>query len=129
MHDAKRIAKVQRYVDVAAAILLVRTRVSVDREFSSDDAAAEVESSGQGAHVYLGKGFFGMSREAQREVIAHELLHVHFDGMNAVMESMCQNVMGRVDLERMRALQLKEEHAIIDCLQRVCARLLPLPKF
>lgn len=129
MHDQKRIAKVQRFVNVACAHMYIRTAVRVEREFCPDDASATVESSGQGAHIYLGKGFFDMPAAEQREVLAHELLHTLFDGMNNTLEAMTQNVFGRVDLERFRFLQLKEEHAIIDSLQRVCARLLPLPKF
>lgn len=130
MHDQKRIAKVQKYVDRAVAIMHVPGDVNVDADYCADDAAAEISRSGFGATINLSRGFFKMSPANQRTVLCHELCHVYFYAVDDVLIPLLGPVLGEVDKHRLEESVGNAEHrVIIESLQRVCARLLPLPKF
>lgn len=132
MHDPKKIAKVQRWVDEACRVLHVPCHVRVERTYAEAEHSAEISRSGNGAHICLHEEFFTkrFDPEDQRLVLAHELAHTYFYAYDDAVMPFVARVLSEVDQQRLDdVLQTAEHRVIIESLQRVLVRVLPMPRF
>ena len=129
MHDPKKIAKVQAWVDPVAARMFVAYAVRVHQEHSEENTNATIQRYGGGFAMHLGSGFFSLPRDEKRIVLVHELAHTYFAQMDSVHEGMLSKRLSPLDADTWKALAADAEHDAIDRITRDLAPMMPLPKF
>lgn len=128
-HEAKRIAKVQRWVDTVCARMHVASRVVVDSDVCDDGAHGQILRGGMCFMLRVEPDFFARSPDFQRAVLVHELAHTYFAQMDDVHEAMVEHRMSHVDAETLKRLRLDAEHTAIERITNALAPCMPMPKF
>lgn len=126
-----RLEEAQRYVDAAKQILnLSQWDIKVKDYPSAEDAYADIEPSDHLWHakLRLSEDFFREPAEEQRKIIAHELLHLHYAGVERLISS-AESVMGTAAHDLYSKVWDIEVERAADALSGPVGGLLPIPKF
>lgn len=120
----------EEYMRHAADTLGLRDwRVDVSRNPSSDEnrACSDFVFGKRHVTVAFNREFRTYDADQQRETIAHELLHCHFDSLTDVIRDELTHL-GRLnegELASVRRAHLRAEELSVDALSRVVSVLLP----
>jgi len=120
----------QWYVDICKTRLgLSHWKVEVDKDTSDDDAWADIEVSDNlwEATLRVSADFFDQTQLEQRRVIAHELIHIHYAGVERAV-NMLNGVLGSEGFAIFEKLFDVETERGADSLSKVLAPILPLPQ-
>jgi len=126
-----RLDEAQRYVDAAKRILnLSQWDIKVKDYPSAEDAYADIEAHDQLWHakLRLSEDFWKESAEDQRKIIAHELIHLHYAGVERLVNS-AESVMGTAAYDLYSKVWEIEVERAADALSGPVGGLLPIPKF
>ena len=126
-----RLEEAQRYVDNAKRILnLTQWEIKVKDYPSAEDAYADIEPSDHLWHakLRLSEDFFKEPAVEQRKIIAHELLHLHYAGVERMVNS-AEDVMGAAAYDLYSKVWDIEVERAADSLSGPVGGLLPIPKF
>jgi len=88
-HAPEHVAYLQRYTrDLASRLGLSDWEITVSAEFSGDTAEAStwLPHAQPRATIRLGDCFTSHTPKYQREIVVHELLHIHLNPVNRVFE-------------------------------------------
>ena len=121
----------ERYLNAALPTLNLRQwRIKVSPDLPPDDSWADVEVSQNlwVATIRLSNEFFKEAPEHQRNILTHELLHVHNAAMERMVERL-EGVLGSQAYDILNGLWDTETERVADALAPVIAPLLPLPAF
>lgn len=127
--DKKELAKA--YIDDAVSKLnLKQWKVIVSESLPPDDAYADVEASTNlwQATVRLSEDFWKEKPDSQRRIIAHELIHLHYAGVERLVEQL-ESSLGSIAFDIVNSIWDVESERGADALSFPLAELLPLPEF
>lgn len=120
------------YVHSLARQLLLadwRIRIAKGTKEEEDEqnelACVEFRELGE-ANITLYPSFFLEPKESQREIVVHELLHIHQRKQFEVVES-TKTALGKKAFELLDTFYLATEEATVQTLARIIAPSLPLP--
>lgn len=124
-------AELREYLSrVACALELSDWRLSLEESPpGNDDALAEVRPTygRRIALIYIDDRFFELSREAQRVVVAHELIHLHLEPASKFAREALDELLGKPALEAFwQGFTLLFEYGV-DAIAHAVAPALPLP--
>jgi len=126
-----RLEEAQRYIDNAKRILnLPQWEIKVKDYPAAEDAYADIEPHPQLWHakLRLSEDFWKEPAEEQRKIIAHELLHLHYAGVERLVDSVGDALgVAAADLHS-KVWEIEIERAA-DALSGPVGGLLPMPKF
>jgi hypothetical protein len=126
-----RLEKAKKYVSDARDTLgLTQWTIQVLDYPSADDALADIEPH---HHLWLAKlrlsaDFWKEPADEQRKVIAHEMLHLHYAGVERLIDS-AEDALGVAAFDVLAKVWEIEIERAADALSGPVGRLLPLPKF
>ena len=126
---SRRITQVRRYVEEAQQTLaLLDLTIKVTDEQAPEDTYADIQVHDEApeATIRLAHGFWSLSADDQRRVIAHELLHCHLAAMVNLKDDL-EDVLGKATFELFDASFERAHERTTDKLARIIAPLLPLP--
>ena len=127
--DKRELAKA--YIDDAVSKLnLKQWTVIVSESLPPDDAYADVEASTNlwQATVRLSEDFWKEKPDSQRRIIAHELIHLHYAGVERLVEQL-ESSLGSIAFDIVNSIWDVESERGADALSFPLAELLPLPEF
>lgn len=125
----RELAKV--YIDDAVNKLnLKQWKVIVSESLPPDDAYADVEASTNlwQATVRLSEDFWKEKPDSQRRIIAHELIHLHYAGVERLVNQL-ETSLGSIAFDIVNSIWDVESERGADALSFPLAELLPLPEF
>ena len=104
--------------------------IKVSDDLPPDDSWADVEVSQNlwTATVRISNDFFKESPEHQREILAHELSHVHYGSLERLVESL-DKILGDQAYKILEHLWDIESERAADSIAVPLGRSLPLPNF
>jgi len=120
----------QLYVDVCKTrVGLAHWKIDVDKGTADDDCWADIEVSENlwEATLRVSADFFEQTQVEQRRVIAHELIHVHYAGVERAVDTL-NGVLGQEGFAIFEKLFDVETERGADSLSRVVAITLPFPE-
>ncbi len=123
--------KLKSYLDEAKNILnLGHWEIKISTDSPPDDSWADVEVSQNlyVATIRFSKGLWKEKPEEIRRVIAHELIHCHYAGVERLVE-VIQDALGTTAGEIVEKIWDVESERGADSLSTAVAELLPLPTF
>jgi len=126
-----RLEKAQRYVDAAKEILnLSQWEIKVKDFPAAEDAYADIEAHDVLWHakLRLSEDFWKEAPAEQRRIIAHELLHLHYAGVERLVGS-AESVMGSAAYDLYSTVWDIEIERAADALSGPVGGLLPMPNF
>lgn len=126
-----RLEEAQAYIDNAKRILnLSQWDIKVKDYPSAEDAYADIEAHDHLWHakLRLSEDFFKEPAEEQRKIIAHELLHLHYAGVERLVSS-TESVIGAAAYDLYSKVWEIEIERAADALSGPVGGLLPIPKF
>jgi hypothetical protein len=126
-----RLEEAQRYVDNAKRILnLTQWEIKVKDYPSAEDAYADIEPHDHLWHakLRLSEDFFKEPAVEQRKIIAHELLHLHYAGVERLVNSV-HDTLGVAAADIYSKVWEIEVERSADALSGPVGGLLPIPKF
>jgi hypothetical protein len=127
--DKRELAKA--YIDDAINKLnLKQWTVIVSESLPPDDAYADVEASTNlwQATVRLSEDFWKEKPDSQRRIIAHELIHLHYAGVERLVNQL-ETSLGSIAFDIVNSIWDVESERGADALSFPLAELLPLPEF
>lgn len=119
------------YLNDALPLLnLKQWTVKVSDDLPPDDAWADVEASTNlwEATIRISNDLFKEKPEKQRQVLAHELMHLHYASVERAVETL-EHVLGNQAYEILEKLWDTETERAADAVSCVVAVILPLPEF
>ena len=123
--------KIKDYLDRAKHILnLSHWEIKISAEQPPDDAWADIEVSSNlfAATIRFSSGLWKQEPKEIRRVIAHELIHCHYAGVERLVE-VIQDALGTAAGEIVNKIWDVESERGADSLSTALAELLPLPTF
>lgn len=123
--------KVRKYLaDNKDEMNLRQWNIKVADDLPPDDSWADVEVSQNlwSATIRLSNDFFKESPEHQREILAHELSHVHYASLERLVETL-EKILGDQAYRILESLWDIESERAADSIAVPLGRLLPLPNF
>ena len=123
--------KIRDYLDRAKRILnLSHWEIKISADPPPDDAWADVEVSQNlyAATIRFSPGLWKEKPEEIRRVIAHELIHCHYAGVERLVETL-EKSLGSQAYEIVASIWDVESERGADSLSTVVAELLPMPTF
>ena len=123
--------KIRDYLDRAKRILnLSHWEIKISSDPPPDDAWADVEVSQNlyAATIRFSPGLWKEKPEEIRRVIAHELIHCHYAGVERLVETL-EKSLGSQAYEIVASIWDVESERGADSLSTAVAELLPLPTF
>jgi hypothetical protein len=123
--------KVRKYLaDNKGKMNLRQWNIKVADDLPPDDSWADVEVSQNlwTATIRLSNDFFKESAEHQREILAHELSHVHYASVERLVETL-EKILGDQAYKILESLWDIESERAADSIAVPLGRLLPLPNF
>ena len=126
-----RLEEAQRYVDNAKRILnLPQWEIKVKDYPSAEDAYADIEPHDHLWHakLRLSEDFFKEPAVEQRKIIAHELLHLHYAGVERLVNNV-HDTLGVAAADIYSKVWEIEVERSADALSGPVGGLLPIPKF
>ncbi|CAB4177694.1 hypothetical protein UFOVP1344_46 [uncultured Caudovirales phage] len=127
--DKRELAKA--YIDDAISKLnLKQWTVIVSESLPPDDAYADVEASTNlwQATIRLSQDFWKEKPDSQRRIIAHELIHLHYAGVERLVEQL-ESSLGSIAFDIVSSIWDVESERGADALSFPLAELLPMPEF
>ena len=121
----------QAYIAKALPLLnLKQWDVKVSESLPPDDAYADIEVSENlwSATIRLSEDFWKEKPENQRRIIAHELIHVHYAGVERLLNTIESSV-GSMVFSILNHVWDTETERGADSLSTPLAKVLPLPDF
>ena len=119
------------YVDAALSVLnLKQWEVKISDLLPPDDSYADVEVSTNlwQATIRLSEDFWKEKAESQRRILAHEMIHMHYAGVERLLETLEASVGSMVYSIVSNIWDIETERGA-DALSVPLAELLPLPDF
>lgn len=126
-----RLQKAQAYVDEARDLLnLSQWEIKVQDYPSADDAYADIEPHDYLWHakLRLSEDFWKEKPEEQCKIIAHELLHLHYAGVERLVNHL-EPILGGQSHEILAKVWEIEVERAADALSGPVGGLLPTPSF
>jgi len=123
--------KAKAYIANAANTLnLKQWTINVSETLPPDDAYADVEASTNlwQATIRLSEDFWKEKPDSQRRIIAHELIHLHYAGVERLVEQL-ESSLGSIAFDIVNSIWDVESERGADALSFPLAELLPLPEF
>jgi len=123
--------RLRDYLDRAKRILnLSHWEIKISSDPPPDDAWADVEVSQNlyAATIRFSPGLWKEKPEEIRRVIAHELIHCHYAGVERLVETL-EKSLGSQAYEIVASIWDVESERGADSLSTAVAELLPLPTF
>ena len=123
--------RLKSYLDEAKNILnLGHWEIKISTDSPPDDSWADVEVSQNlyVATIRFSKGLWKEKPEEIRRVIAHELIHCHYAGVERLVE-VIQDALGTTAGEIVEKIWDVESERGADSLSTAVAELLPMPTF
>ena len=104
--------------------------ITLNEQHANEDSNAEIEVSDNlySAKLYLSPEFWTSKPQVQREIIAHELLHIMFSGFERAVGSLEETV-GSAAWGPFYKFYDTEVERAADAVSRVAALAIPLPEF
>ena len=130
MNDAYHAAYQQYLRDLADRLLLRDWEIALSREWPQDPlayAAVVVCREDNQAVIYLQDGFLGHPAEDRRKWLTHELMHVHLDRPQRVMERLGEQFPDNTATVFAKQMHHDEIEISVCRLVRILAPTLPLP--
>jgi hypothetical protein len=122
---------VEAYIESALPVFnLKQWKVTVDKSLPPDDSFADIEVSENlyEAKIRLSEDFWKETPDSQRRIIAHELVHIHYAGVERLLDHMEESV-GTMVFDIIYKIWDVESERGADSLSTPLAQLLELPKF
>lgn len=122
---------VQAYIAKALPLLnLKQWDIKVSESLPPDDAYADIEVSENlwSASIRLSEDFWKEKPDSQRRIIAHELIHVHYAGVERLL-NMLESSLGSMVFTVINGVWDIETERGADSLSTPLAKVLPLPDF
>lgn len=119
------------YVDAALSVLnLKQWDIKISESLPPDDAYADVEVSTNlwQATIRLSEDFWKEKAESQRRILAHEMIHLHYAGVERLLETL-ESSLGSMVYDVVNNIWDVETERGADALSIPLAELLPLPEF
>ena len=109
---------------------LKQWEVKVSESLPPDDSYADIEVSENlwSATIRLSEDFWKEKPENQRRIIAHELIHVHYAGVERLLNTI-QTSVGSMVFDVLNHVWDTETERGADSLSTPLAKVLPLPDF
>lgn len=126
-----RLEKAQRYVDAVKEILnLTQWDIKVKDYPAAEDAYADIEAHDVLWHakLRLSEDFWKESPSEQRKIIAHEMLHLHYAGVERLVNS-TEATLGNAAYDLFSKVWEIEIERAADALSGPVGGLLPMPNF
>jgi hypothetical protein len=126
-----RLEKAQRYVDAVKEILnLPQWDIKVKDYPAAEDAYADIEAHDVLWHakLRLSEDFWKESPSEQRKIIAHEMLHLHYAGVERLVNS-TEGTLGNAAYDLFSKVWEIEIERAADALSGPVGGLLPMPNF
>ena len=123
--------QVERYLNAALpAMRLSQWVVKVSNDIPEDDSWADIEVSPNlwEATIRLSNDFFKEAPDNQRRILAHELCHIHYAGLERFLEPL-SGVLGSQAYEVLDKLWDTETERVADTFSFLIAERIPLPSF
>lgn len=123
--------KVREYLKKNKDSLNLRQwNIKVSDDLPPDDSWADIEVSQNlwSATIRLSNDFFKEDPEHQREILAHELCHVHYSSLERLVETL-EKILGDQGYKILESLWDIESERAADSIAVPLGRLLPLPNF
>lgn len=127
--DKRETAKVY-IADAANTLNLKQWTINVSKNLPPDDAYADIEASTNlwQATIRLSEDFWKEKPDSQRRIIAHELIHLHYAGVERLVEQL-ESSLGSIAFDIVNSIWDVESERGADALSFPLAKLLPLPEF
>lgn len=123
--------KAREYLNKVKDTLNLRQwNVKVSEDLPPDDSWADIEVSQNlwSATVRLSNDFFKELPEHQREILAHEMAHVHYASLERLVDTL-EKVLGDQAYRILESLWDIESERAADSIAVPLGKLLPLPNF
>lgn len=123
--------KAKAYIASALPILNLRQwTVNLSESLPPDDSYADIEVSENlwTATIRLSEDFWKEKPESQRRIIAHELIHIHYAGVERLL-NILQQSLGSMVYDVVDQIWDVESERGADSLSTPLGELLPLPDF
>lgn len=119
------------YLNDALPLLnLKQWTVKVSDDLPPDDAWADIEASTNlwEATIRVSNDLFKEKPEKQRQILAHELMHLHYASVERVVDTL-EHTLGSQAYEIIEKVWDVETERAADAISCVVDKLLPLPEF
>lgn len=119
------------YLNDALPLLnLKQWTVKVSDDLPPDDAWADIEASTNlwEATIRVSNDLFKEKPEKQRQILAHELMHLHYASVERVVDTL-EHTLGSQAYEIIEKVWDVETERASDAISCVVDKLLPLPEF
>ena len=126
---AKTPAWLSRYVrEIQLRLGRGETEVRIGEHHSDEGTYAQVNPHEQAAEaeIRFSPDFYNDTREGQRNTVVHEVLHLHFIGVDDVLHSWVDKL-APVDYAMLRRMMCRQEERIVDFMARIISPSMPLP--
>lgn len=123
--------KVREYLGkIKDELNLRQWNIKVSDDLPPDDSWADIEVSQNlwSATVRLSNDFFKESAEHQREILAHEMTHIHYSSLERLVETL-EKVLGDQAYRILESLWDIESERAADSIAVPLGKSLPLPNF
>lgn len=123
--------KAKAYIASALPLLNLRQwTVNLSESLPPDDSYADIEVSTNlwQATIRLSEDFWKETPESQRRIIAHELIHIHYAGVERLLDVLEQSL-GTMVYDVIANIWDVESERGADSLSTPLGELLPLPDF
>lgn len=130
MNGAQKRAFLKYLVGAQQTFGLQNWEITLNEQHANQDSNAEIEVSDNlySAKLYLSPDFWTSKPQVQREIIAHELLHIMFAGFDRAVGSLEETV-GTAAWTPFYKFYDTEVERAADAVSRVAALAIPLPEF
>jgi len=123
--------KAKAYIaDAAERLNLKQWTIVVSDNLPPDDAYADVEASTNlwQATIRLSEDFWKEKPESQRRIVAHELIHLHYAGVERLVNQL-ESSLGSIAFDIVDSIWDVESERGADSLSVPLAEVLPMPEF
>lgn len=123
--------KVRNYLaKIKDELNLRQWNIKVSDDLPPDDSWADIEVSQNlwSATVRLSNDFFKESPEHQREILAHEMTHIHYGSIERLVETL-EKILGDQAYKILESLWDIESERAADSIAVPLGKSLPLPNF
>lgn len=123
--------KAKAYIaDAAERLNLKQWTIVVSDNLPPDDAYADVEASTNlwQATIRLSEDFWKEKPESQRRIVAHELIHLHYAGVERLVNQL-ESSLGSIAFDIVNSIWDVESERGADSLSFPLAEILPIPEF
>lgn len=104
------------------------TDVRIGEHHSDEGTYAQVNPHEQAAEaeIRFSPDFYNDSPHGQRNTVVHEVLHLHFVGVDDVVHAWVDKL-APVDYAMLKRMMVRQEERIVDFMARIISPFMPLP--